>query len=180
MKISGTLIFLFLSVFLSAQEKWPTANGDLIINPIQHASMVWEWNGLTIYIDPVGDSSSYSSFSEPDLIFITHSHGDHLSNKTLENIHAKNAIFIVPNEVADKLDVKFKNQLHTMQNGDDLNVLGISIRCVPAYNYPVTSESRHLKGVGNGTSMIIVAGIVSSMPGTFRYLWQLKVTDVEA
>ena len=37
------------------------------------------------------------------------------------------------------------------------------------------SDQITLRGIGNGTSMIIVAGIVSSMPSMFITLWDMKV-----
>lgn len=42
------------------------------------------------------------------------------------------------------------------------------------------SDQITLRGVGNGTSMIIVAGIVSSLPGMFTLLWSTKVAAEEA
>jgi preprotein translocase subunit SecY len=42
------------------------------------------------------------------------------------------------------------------------------------------SDQITLRGVGNGTSMIIVAGIVSSMPGMWTLLWNSKVAAEEA
>ncbi len=42
------------------------------------------------------------------------------------------------------------------------------------------SDQITLRGVGNGTSMIIVAGIVSSLPGMFILLWQEKVSATTA
>ena len=153
MKIKITLLsilVLFAITDNSAQEIWPTNKGDLKIYPIQHASMVWEWNGLTIYIDPVGNPAAYKSFSIPDMVFITHSHGDHLSMLTLEGIKAKSAAFIVPQEVADKLESQFKSNLFILSNGESTEMMNMEIECVPAYNYPITETSHHKKGVGNG------------------------------
>lgn len=173
MKVKTILIvfFILFSVNLSvAQEVWPTQNGDLKIHPIRHASMVWEWNGLTLYIDPVGDPEVYSSFAKPDIVFITHSHGDHLSHATLVGIQAEGVPFIVPQEVADKLDDKFKTKLYILPNGEHLELLEILIASVPAYNYPVIDISRHLKGLGNGYILalggkrIYIGGDTGNMP----------------
>lgn len=173
MKIKPVFLSLFIlfSVYIGfAQEIWPTQQGDLKIYPIQHASMVWEWNGLTIYIDPVGDPTSYSRFTTPDLVFITHSHGDHLSMTTLEGINAEGVPFIVPQEVAVKLDEKYKTKLQVLENGENTEFLDIEVECVPAYNYPVTEISRHIEGVGNGYILtlggkrIYISGDTGNMP----------------
>jgi len=42
------------------------------------------------------------------------------------------------------------------------------------------SDQITLKGVGNGTSMIIVAGIVSSMPGMFTSLYERYIMGIQA
>ena len=56
-------------------DRIPTANGDLTIRPIDHATFVMSWNGKTIYVDPVGGGKRFESFSRPDLILITDSKG---------------------------------------------------------------------------------------------------------
>lgn len=162
-----TIFFLKISC---AQEVLKTNAGDLKIYPIHHASMVWEWNGLTLYIDPVGEPELYSSFAKPDMVFITHGHGDHFSKVTLDGIHAEGAPFIVPQEVADRLEAKYKTKLHILPNGDSMELHEILIACVPAYNYPVLATSRHLKGVGNGYVLelegkrIYISGDTGNMP----------------
>lgn len=145
-----SFIMLISAVNAFNQEIWPTKLGDLSIHPIRHASMVWQWNGKTIYIDPVGDASDYKDFKTPDIVLISHSHGDHLSAKTLEGIQAENAIFVVPQEVADKLDVKFKSQIIILANGEEKEISKLKVKAVPAYNYPITEKPFHVKGVGNG------------------------------
>jgi L-ascorbate metabolism protein UlaG (beta-lactamase superfamily) len=165
-----SLIILFSSLSAYNQKVWPTQQGDLKIYPIQHASMVWEWNGLTIYIDPAGNPDSYNHFAAPDLVFITHSHGDHLSKTTLEGVNAEGVPLVVPQEVADKMDEKFKSDLTVLANGENSEIMEIEIECVPAYNYPVTDESRHIKGVGNGYVLtlggkrIYISGDTGNMP----------------
>ncbi|MBN1651289.1 MAG: MBL fold metallo-hydrolase [Bacteroidales bacterium] len=171
MKNASFFVMIMLVSFSAyAQEICPTNNGDLKIYPIQHASMVWEWNDLTLYIDPVGDPAAYANFAAPDLVLITHSHGDHLSKLTLEGIHAESAPFIVPQEVADKMSEAFKSDLTILPNGEITEVLDMEIEAVPAYNYPVTETSHHKKGVGNGYIITIggkriyISGDTGNMP----------------
>jgi len=178
-------LFLSLIVLLGvlnspAQEIWPTKQGELKIYPIQHASMVWEWNGKTIYIDPVGNPSDYKSFKAPDIVLISHSHGDHLSAKTLEGIKAEGVNFIVSQEVADKLDDKFKAKLFVLANGEEISLMEMIIKAVPAYNYPISEKQFHIKGVGNGY-VISLGGkriYISGDTGNVPEMNELKEIDL--
>lgn len=145
-----SLFFLFSALFTDAQESWETNKGKLQIHPINHASMVWQWDGKTIYFDPVGAGDLYSAYDKPDLVLITHAHGDHFSPATLEAIGAIGVPLVVTQEVADKLDDKFKSNLYIFSNGEKSNILGMEIEAVPAYNYPEKPDAWHPKGVGNG------------------------------
>src|SRR5688572_18405682 len=35
----------------------PTARGDVLITPIEHATLALQWDGKTIYVDPVGGAA---------------------------------------------------------------------------------------------------------------------------
>jgi hypothetical protein len=60
-----------------------TADGEVIIHPVNHASFVMHWNGKTIYNDPVGGAAPYASFPRADLILVSHVHGDHYDNTNI-------------------------------------------------------------------------------------------------
>src|SRR6185369_13293619 len=59
-------------------DKIPTSDGDLIIHPVEHATLVMACNGKTIFVDPVGGANRLQEFGQADLILITDIHGDHL------------------------------------------------------------------------------------------------------
>ena len=66
-----------------SSNMFETAAGDITVHPVSHASFVMETPVGTIYVDPVGEESAYSDFPAPDLILLTHEHGDHLNRQTL-------------------------------------------------------------------------------------------------
>jgi glyoxylase-like metal-dependent hydrolase (beta-lactamase superfamily II) len=66
-----------------------TPENELVnVYPIGHATVVIEWGDKTIYIDPAEALEKYELFAEPDLIFITHIHGDHLQAPILEELYS--------------------------------------------------------------------------------------------
>jgi L-ascorbate metabolism protein UlaG (beta-lactamase superfamily) len=63
-----------------------TDKGILVIHPINHATFVMQWNGKTIYVDPVGGAKRFADLPKPDLVPVTHMHGDHFDAATLESV----------------------------------------------------------------------------------------------
>ena len=104
------LIFLF--GFLSCLTLWAqrpeadsfTVNGKaLTIQPVLHGTLVMEYNGKVIYIDPYGGGKAFEGLKKPDLILITDIHGDHLNEKTLDELGIEGVSTVVPQAVADQI-----------------------------------------------------------------------------
>ncbi len=83
MKSILSFIILILMVnILNAQlwtEKVKTDKADLSISMIGWATLKLEYNGKIIYVDPSDKGGSYDNLPKADLIFITHTHFDHLN-----------------------------------------------------------------------------------------------------
>ena len=152
--ITGSLFatFMILScITLSAQtEKIKTKDGAVKITPILHASMVLEWNGKTVFIDPYGGADRYTAFNDPDYVIITHAHGDHLNKETLEGLNLENVDMIAPQSVIDQLGPIPMKRISKLDNGQDTDKDGMNIMAVPMYNLPDDETSRHKPGWGNG------------------------------
>lgn len=132
-----------------------TKNGILKIQPILHSSLVLTYNNKTIYVDPYGGAKMYKGINAPDIILITDIHGDHLDQKTLDSIDTSKAVFILPEEAANKLPKKYRTEIVKLQNGQGVHRLGFFITAVPMYNLPEDLNSRHPKGRGNGYLLTI-------------------------
>jgi L-ascorbate metabolism protein UlaG (beta-lactamase superfamily) len=116
--------------------------------PISHASGVLVWDGLSIYMDPVGGKDLYAGNQSPDIILLTDIHGDHLDLPTLAGLVTEKTIIVAPKAVADQLgDMK---NIVVMQNGEKQEVSGFSIEAIPMYNVPESDTAMHTKGRGNG------------------------------
>ena len=150
------LSFLLTVPFLcSAQDKLDTKSGPVKINPVTHGTMVLEYGGKTIYVDPYGGASGFSSYADPDLILITDIHGDHLNKETLAALNTSKSTFVVPQAVYDQMDEAHRSKAQILGNGSTLDWQGIKIEAIPMYNLPETDDSRHPKGRGNGYVLTI-------------------------
>ncbi|MCF6223387.1 MAG: MBL fold metallo-hydrolase [Flavobacteriaceae bacterium] len=153
-KIAILFLFLFVSTFCIAQRPpsdiIKTDKGDLIIQPILHGTIVFQWNNKTIYIDPYGGAAAFAGIAKPDIIFITDIHGDHLNEKTLNELQLNNTKIVAPQAVADKLPAKFKQDLIVLNNNESIRRMGILFKAIPMYNLPISPDAKHTKGRGNG------------------------------
>lgn len=140
--------FSTISSYSQESDSYQTSLGELKITPILHGSLVIQLNDVLIFVDPYGGGQNYSAFSSPNMILITDSHGDHLNQKTLDEIDTKSAEFIVPEAVNDKLPPNYKSTV--IKNGQGIHRNGLYIEAVPMYNLPENETSMHPKGRGNG------------------------------
>jgi L-ascorbate metabolism protein UlaG (beta-lactamase superfamily) len=126
-----------------------TADGDVIVRPINHASFVLSWKGKTIYNDAVGAASLYNGIPRADLILVSHSHTDHFESATINSVRATNCTIVAPQAVFNSLTTTLRAITTVMANGDKKEIAGLAIEAVPAYN------ANHPRGQGNGYVLTI-------------------------
>jgi len=146
-----------------------TSQGDLKITFIGHGTLMFEFGGKVIHVDPWGKLADYSKLPKADLILITHEHQDHLDLDTINKIKTDKTVVILTKICADKGVAG-----EVMNNGDTKTVAGINIEAVPAYNLvhkrPDSGQPFHPKGAGNGYIMtfadkkVYVAGDTENTP----------------
>lgn len=123
---------------------------NLKITPISHATMVLDWGGTIIYVDPVGGAEAFNGQPKPDLILITDIHGDHLNPETLEAVVVQKTTIVSPEAVDDELRGKFDGQRKVLYNGGVDEYKGFKIEAIPMYNLREEALKFHQKGRGNG------------------------------
>jgi len=133
-----------------AADQITTKKGPLMVQLITHGSVVFTWNGKTIYVDPYGGAEAYAGLAAPDVILITDIHGDHLDPKTLAGLSVGKALMVVPKAVADQLPQQYQQQVRILSNGQRLDTLGMTVSAIPMYNLPQAADAKHPKGRGNG------------------------------
>ncbi len=150
MKNLCTILFLLpFSLAFAQPEIFSTKKGNLEITPVFHAALVMQWNGVTVYADPYGGAERYKSMKMPDVIVITHEHGDHLDESTLSGLDLTKTELIAPQTVIDQLKNKTFAKITALKNGQSLTVKNIRIEAVGMYNIP-EETARHKKSAGNG------------------------------
>jgi len=136
-------------------------DGKIVIHPVEHASFVMETPAGTVYVDPVGDAALYEGLAKPDLILITHRHGDHYNADLLA------ALADVP--ILTNADVKammpedLQARTDVIAPGGSTEMMGIAIAAIAAYNTSPDRQDFHPKGRGD-------LGFVLTIDGTRVYI----------
>jgi L-ascorbate metabolism protein UlaG (beta-lactamase superfamily) len=125
-----------------------TKIGELKITFLGHGSLMMEFDGSTIHVDPYSRVADYAKLPDADLILITHHHGDHLDMEALKHIRTEETDVILAEKCAEKVEGGI-----VMKNGDAKSKYGVIVEAVPAYNLVHKRENGepfHPKGEGNG------------------------------
>ncbi len=154
-------------------DRLPTARGDLWIHPVSHATLVLRWDGKAIYVDPVGGAKAFAGLPRPNLVLVTHFHGDHLDPATLSAVVGpQGGVPIVgPPSVADRLPQgPLRDAARAIQAGQKAEIADIAIEAVPAYNLAPQRQKFHPKGrdvgyvLGLADKRVYIAGDTEDIP----------------
>lgn len=152
MKRNSIVLVLFLllggSLSLAAPaDTVDTSAGPLKITPINHASLLLEFGGKAIYVDPTAQGS-YADLPKADLILITDLHPDHMVPAKIGEIRQPSTQIVAPAAVAQTV-----TESMVVNNGESKTAAGITIEALPMYNLvrgPGPGKFFHDKGRGNG------------------------------
>ncbi|MGQ9662015.1 MAG: MBL fold metallo-hydrolase [Kiritimatiellia bacterium] len=146
----------------------PTNEGDLKITFIGHGTLMFEFSGKIIHVDPWSSLADYSKLPKADLILVTHDHYDHLDTKAIEALCTNTTRIMVTSRCAAQVAGGT-----IMRNGDVQTIAGVRIEAVPAYNIVhkrANGQPFHHKGEGNGYVLtfgdcrVYVAGDTEPVP----------------
>lgn len=126
-----------------------------------HASLGIEWNGMHMYVDPVGEFD-WESQPKADLILVTHSHYDHLEMSTIEKLSTEKSVILCDKTSAEA----FEHDCVTMlPRAFSAPLEGVVVKAVPAYNISEGHTDFHPKAredcgylITLGDTTIYVAG----------------------
>lgn len=143
---------------------------DIRIEPISHATAIITWKDSHIYVDPVGGAKAFQGMAPPDLILITDIHGDHLDVPTLKDLQLDSVPIIAPMAVRKEIPDSLGLNVIVMNNSEELEQEGFSIKAIPMYNLRKEASNFHEKGRGNGYVIkkdgkrIYIAGDTEDIP----------------
>jgi L-ascorbate metabolism protein UlaG (beta-lactamase superfamily) len=150
LRLLFVISILFICKPAFAAEEFITAKGKLIITPINHATLVIEWGGKTIYVDPVGMAGWYKAFPKPDLVLLTHIHGDHFREAILKVVVGPKTQLVAPPALAGVLSAGLKAKTIVVANGASTEKVGFKLEAVASYNTTPPRKRYHPKGQGSG------------------------------
>jgi len=150
MRTASLLLLLCASLaYCSPQvDTLKTQRGNLLLHFFGHASLMLDWGGCIIHVDPVSQYADYERLPKADIVLITHGHGDHLDWGAIAKIEKPSTVVLLSPVCERKSE---KNKI--IKNGETITLRGIPIEAVPAYNIVhMRAENMpfHPKGEGNG------------------------------
>ena len=103
----------------------------------KQSAFLWKGDGLNVYIDPWGVTTD----DPADVVFITHAHFDHFSQEDIDRVRTGRTKLVAPHDVARELS----GDVTPVRPGDSLEVAGIKVSAVPAYNVAEERLEAHPK-----------------------------------
>ncbi len=115
-------------------------NKDVTVNLLYNAGVMIEANGLRIYIDPIDLAYSYNELPA-DAVLITHDHGDHFQESTIDRIATDETIIAMPEIVAVTTTLE---GVISVAPEDSFLIGSINVTCFYMYTFaPLGYESSH-------------------------------------
>lgn len=131
----------------AAADTLATTAGPLVVHPVAHASFLLRWGNLLVAVDPVGDAERYLHLGRPQLVLVTHKHGDHFDPDVVRELAGQHNVVITTPLVAESVP---SCDAVVLVNGESHAVGDLQVTAVPAYNTSADRLQYHPRGRDNG------------------------------
>jgi L-ascorbate metabolism protein UlaG (beta-lactamase superfamily) len=131
----------------AASDTFATSAGPLVVTPIHHASLRFDFAGKHIFVDPWTEGNLEGQ-PKADYIFVTDIHPDHLDQAAIDKLKTPTTIVVGPAAVGEKTALGV-----TLKNGESKDFGAFKAEAVPMYNLtrgPAAGKLFHDKGRGDG------------------------------
>jgi L-ascorbate metabolism protein UlaG (beta-lactamase superfamily) len=146
----------------------PTDKGDLVVTFLGHGTLMFQWAGKVVQVDPWSNMADYAALPKADLILVTHEHRDHLDTSAIKAVQKPGTVIGSALKASATLDGAV-----VLKNGESKDLAGIRVDAVPAYNIEhmrTPGTPFHPRGEGNGyvlhfgATRVYVAGDTEVIP----------------
>lgn len=150
--VRTVLAVFFAAVNIHAQgarevDTIQTTRGLVRVTPIMHGSLMLEFGGKVIHVDP-WSQANYDGLPKADVILITDVHPDHQDRAQIDKLKKPTTVVIGPRAVAATI-----TEAQTIANGERKTIADLDLEGVAMYNLqrgPEAGKLFHDKGRGNG------------------------------
>src|ERR1700694_543411 len=98
-----------------------TSQGELRLTPLYHGSVMLEWGGRVIHVDP-WSQGDYTGIPQADMFVVTHTHRDHLDPVMIDKLKKPGTIIVRPpgscRAIALRLELQ-RNKVSSVQTSID-------------------------------------------------------------
>ena len=154
------LIISISFIIVSAAVATPTSivlvslNKPIQFNLLENAGIMIEARGMRIYVDPINLVSSYGDLPA-DAILITHDHGDHYDEATIDLLQKSDTLNVFPTYLTSH--ITHHDGLGVVP-GDSFKVGPIKITCFYMYTFALGGYPSSHPQENNYTSYLIDTG----------------------
>ena len=155
--MTGRLLLLVALLFVaplcaaadrtSVADTLATEHGPVVVRPFGHASLALVWQEAVILVDPVDGAERFAGLPRPQLILVTHRHGDHFDADTVRGLAGEHTVVVTPQDVSESIPA---NDVVTLAHGESVAAQGVVVTAVPAYNRTEGRLDFHPRGRDNG------------------------------
>jgi L-ascorbate metabolism protein UlaG (beta-lactamase superfamily) len=160
-----------------SSDVFETAGGEIKVHPVSHASFVMETPAGTIYSDPVGGAAAYADHPEPDLILVTHRHGDHYDAETLAALVADGTEVITCADVHAMMPDGLKQRARVLGHDEGIEWEGVRIEAIPAHNITEGRLDFHPKARGDNGYVLSFEGFRVYISGDTEDIPEMRALE---
>ncbi len=134
-------------------DLFETSAGDVAMTFLGHGTLMFNFNGTVIHIDPFSRVADYGALPKADVVLVTHEHRDHLDPDALKHIVTAETTVILTEVCARQYTGT------VMHVGDVREIAGFTVEAVPAYNVVhKRPDGRPFHPKGDGVGYILTFG----------------------